>query len=110
EVFFECMRQHPEYAELWERAAELADQEVDVSGTNPFLHVAVHSMIEQQIAGGTPAEVNQALSRLVKAGVDRHEAIHRIAGLLSELMWEMLRQGQPFDAPSYEHRLRLLQP
>ncbi len=108
--FYQAMKVHPEYVEFWERAAELSGKDVTVDGVNPYLHASLHSVIERQIAETGPPETEQAVFRLTHAGLDRHEAVHRIAGLLSEFIYEMMKQKKPFDNALYCRRLRALKP
>ena len=77
---------------------------------NPFLHVSLHSVIERKIAERNPPDTEQTLFRLTRAGLDKHEAMHRIMAVLSEIMWEMLQQRKVFDLTTYQRRLRLLKP
>jgi hypothetical protein len=109
-VFYKSMLDHPEYTEFWERAAELGSREIEADRVNPFLHVSLHSVIERQIAEHNPPETEQALFRLTRGGLDRHEALHRIAGLLAELMSESLHQGRANDLGTFRCRLRALKP
>src|SRR5262245_27357987 len=69
-VFFEAMKLHPEYLDYWERAAELGDREISADAVNPFLHVGIHVVVENQIASRTPPETDQAMFRLTRAGMD----------------------------------------
>ena len=109
-TYYAAMREHTEYHDIWERAAELGDNEINVNGTNPFLHISMHSVVENQIASRNPPETDQTVFRLMKAGLDRHESLHRIAGVLTELMWEMMHAGKTFDLATYRRRLRALKP
>jgi hypothetical protein len=109
-AFFKAMQDHPEYTDFWEHAAELGGREVEADRTNPFLHVSLHAVIERQIAEGNPPETSQALFRLTRAGMDRHEALHRIASVLSEMLWQTLRDRKHADPETFRRRLRQLKP
>jgi hypothetical protein len=103
-----AMREHPEYGDLWERLDELPDEEIERGGVNPILHVAVHSTIENQIAGGEPKEVRRVVEALIRQGLSRHEAIHRVGSVLSEEIAHVLKRDRPFDEPGYVRKLRQL--
>ena len=105
---YHAMLDHPEYTDIWEHAAELGAREVEVNRVNPFLHVSLHSVIERQIAERNPPDTEQTLFRLTRAGLDKHVAMHRIMAVLSEMMWEMLKQQKVFDLATYQRRLRSL--
>jgi hypothetical protein len=48
------------------------------------VHSTLHVVIENQLASGAPAVVAQALQRLMKEGLTRHDALHAIASVLAE--------------------------
>jgi hypothetical protein len=69
-------------------------------------HVAVHAVIETQLATGDPPEAQRALGRLLSEGVSRHDAIHAIGTVFASAVWE-ISQGKPtnFDAEAYKRAL-----
>lgn len=109
-TYYQVMLQHPEYREFWEQAGELGDREVMIDGVNPYMHVAMHAVVERQISDKKPPEVDQMLFRLMRTGMDRHDAVHRIAQILSEFLWQILREKKPFDEKTYRRRLRAAKP
>ena len=104
----QAMREHPEYREAWESADETGEDDYTINGVNPFVHLTMHVAVETQIAQGDPPETAATLNRLVAAGLPRHEAVHRIANLIGEQMWHMLRERRPFDRAAYLRGLREL--
>lgn len=102
------MREHPEYADLWGRLDELSDEQIERGGVNPILHVVTHQVIENQIAGGEPEEVGQTVEALMRQGLSRHEAIHRVGAVLADEFYRILKYDRPFDAPGFADRLRRL--
>jgi hypothetical protein len=103
-----AMREHPEYSDLWGRLDELSDEEIERGGVNPILHIIIHSTIENQIAGGKPKEVRQVVEALMRQGLSRHEAIHRVGRVLGEGIFHILKDDRPFDGPGYIRKLRQL--
>lgn len=103
-----AMREHPEYAHLWGRLDELSDEQIERGGVNPIMHVIIHSVLEGQIAGGEPAEVSQTIEELVRRGLSRYEAIHRVGAVLAEEIWHILKEDRPFDAPTFRQGLQQL--
>jgi hypothetical protein len=51
---------------------------------NETIHAVVHVIIENQVALGDEFPAKAVLLRLMNEGLDRHEAIHAIASVLSE--------------------------
>jgi hypothetical protein len=52
-------------------------------------HALFHVTVENQIAEGLEA-VLRAMARLTKAGLSRHDAVHAIANVVAEHMFELL--------------------
>lgn len=104
----QAMEQHREFHALWACAASLRGEAWELSGINPFLHVSLHAAVENQIQAGDPPEAAELMAALLEAGADRHEAIHLLAGVLTQQIWHMLKNKQPFDRAWYQLRLRYL--
>lgn len=104
----QAMRDHPEYADLWGRLDELSDEQIERDGTNPIMHVHIHQLIENQIAGGEPKEVGQTVEELMRRGLSRHEAIHRVGMVLSGEIWHVLKDTRPFDEQGVARQLQRL--
>lgn len=108
-VTAEVLKQHPEYFDIWEQAGTLPpDEEVLHDGANPFVHIAVHQTVENQIADLNPPQTAETLKALIRAGYDRHEAVHAIGSLVAEEMFEIMKNNRPFDQTRYVEALREL--
>lgn len=75
---------------------------------NLRLHSAVHATVENQIAQDAPPEVRRTLSRLVREGLTRHEAVHAIGSAAADAMARVVREKRPFDAEAYVRDLAAL--
>ena len=73
----------------------------------PRLHAAIHLVVEDQLAAGTPPEVRRALDRLVRAGLSRHDAVHAIASVVASAAQGAL-SGARFDPAAYARALDAL--
>ena len=60
---------------------------------NRIVHASMHALVENQLAEGLPV-VQEALSRLMGEGLDRHEALHAIASVVAGQIWHALRDPQ----------------
>ncbi len=76
---------------------------------NPEMHAIMHVIVENQIALESELPAKSTLNRLMKEGLDRHDAVHAIACVLSEDMFEMM-QGRvaQFDQQAYIDSLNKL--
>jgi hypothetical protein len=77
---------------------------------NIRVHGAMHVIVENQIAMGDTYPAQAALSRLMDEGLDRHEAVHAIASLVSEELFLALKStnsGTDLNAQYLEKLKRL---
>ena len=82
--------------------------EGEAGGVNPRLHLAVHEIIANQLWDNNPPEVWLAGKRLLAAGVERHEVLHRLGDVLTRRLHGVLTAGEPMDMEAYLSALREL--
>jgi hypothetical protein len=99
----ELLETHGEYRPFWEGADPGPEE-------NPFLHVVMHEVIDRQVAKDDPPGTREAFERLVNAGVDPHDAQHRILEVFACAMHELMADGRPLDPAAYRARLDALGP
>ena len=75
---------------------------------SPRLHAAVHAVVENQLALGQPPQVRAALQRLMAQGLTRHEAVHEIGTVVSELIFDVVKKKQAYDPVAYAEALDAL--
>jgi len=95
--------QHPEYetdlADL--NAALEADYSVEQGKTNPFLHLALHLTITEQIAINQPAGISALFTALAQRLQSEHAAHHVMMENLAAMIWESQHNKTPLDAAAY---------
>jgi hypothetical protein len=69
--------------------------------TNPFLHMAMHLSLEEQVSIDQPRGVKAEFERLVKVTGSRHDASHAAIECLGEMLWRAQRDGAAPDAIAY---------
>jgi hypothetical protein len=57
---------------------------------NETIHAVMHVIVENQVALGDSFPAKAVLIRLMKEGLDRHEAIHAIGSVLSEKLFAVM--------------------
>ena len=94
---------HPEYdAVLSDMAAALAAHyPVEDGRTNPFLHLAMHLTITEQVSIDQPRGIREACERLAARLGSLHEAHHAVMECLGEMVWTSQRSGLPPDGVAY---------
>ncbi len=76
---------------------------------NLRVHGALHAVVETQLAQGMTG-VPQAMQRLLRAGLTRHEAVHAIGDVAAEFMRRLVQEKRPFLAEAYEKELSVVDP
>ena len=71
-------------------------------------HVGMHVLVEQQVARDEPPEAAQALARLRRDGMNRHDAVHAIGFILTEHMKRAMESRMPVDESAYGRELSQL--
>ena len=104
----EVMRQHPEYSAAWDKEPVAGESDFTIEGVNPFLHVTMHVLVENQLDQNDPPETRATMERLMAGGLSRHEALHRIANVAAKEMFGILRDHRPFDHRAFVKGLRAL--
>jgi hypothetical protein len=82
--------------------------EGEIDGVNPRLHLTMHEVIANQLWADDPPEVWQAARRLRDRGMDRHEVLHELIGVMVEHMHPTLARSEPFDSDAYRRTLNSL--
>lgn len=108
----EIILRHPEYhALLADEEANLErDYSPELGETNPFLHMAMHLALQEQVSTDRPAGITQLYTDLVQGSPDPHEAEHGMMTCLAEMIWQVQRYGTPPDEAAYLDCIRQLLP
>lgn len=97
----EVALRHPEYHAVLENPASYSDRDYlpEMGQTNPFLHMAMHIAIEEQLALDQPAGVRSHYQRLLKRLPHEHAAQHHMMECLGEMLWQAARNaGAPQES------------
>jgi hypothetical protein len=101
---------HPEYhATLNDPESLTHDYPVEDEGTNPFLHMAMHVAIVEQITSDRPAGMRALYDSLRGRFHDLHELDHAVMECLAQSLWESREHGQGPDEKRYLSCVRRLQ-
>lgn len=97
------MMQHPEYeSELKDIEHALgADYSIERGQSNPFLHLAMHLSISEQLSIDQPPGIRAAYLALAGRLDSEHEAQHQVMECLGQMLWESQRSGLPPDGEAY---------
>lgn len=94
---------HPEYhALLVNESAELdKDYTPEMGQTNPFLHMAMHISIQEQLSTKRPTGIEQLHQSILKKNKDPHETEHLMIECLGKMLWEAQSQNRMPDENNY---------
>ena len=100
--------EHPEYhPDLADEATALTTvYTVEDERTNPFLHLAMHLSIEEQLTIDQPSGMRQAVELLAARLGSLHQAHHEVMECLGEMVWTSQRSGLPPDGLAYLEAVR----
>ena len=99
----EVITEHPEYHALLEDEATAIHKDFspEAGESNPFLHMALHIAIREQLATDRPIGIQKAYRKVRKHSADVHKAEHRIMECLGHAIWEIQRYRRPFNEAAY---------
>jgi len=72
------------------------------------VHAMFHAIIENQVAMGDEAPVAEAIPRLMKEGLSRHDAVHAVASVMANHLHRALATKEPVDNDAYFAEVREL--
>ena len=107
-VIAHLMKQHPEFHQEFEMADVYADIDLQYDPdkeVNPFLHIAIHAIVENQLAANDPPGVAEFFKRRKYKKETRHETSHMVGLLIMEQIFEMFKNAVPFDLDRYKRDL-----
>lgn len=102
---------HPEYHPLLDDPENglFRDYSPEAGESNPFLHMAMHISLLEQIATERPPGIGDIHRRLCLRLGETHEAEHRMMECLAKLLWEAQSNGRMPDEQAYiDCMMRLL--
>jgi hypothetical protein len=106
-IIGELMLQHKEYYDEWNSTDFDYEYDPDTE-VNPFLHIAVDTIVMNQMTQNDPPQTKLTYERLVNKGDSHLEAIHKIAAVIVEEIWYILKYKRMFDEKSYIAKLKKL--
>jgi HD superfamily phosphodiesterase len=74
---------------------------------NETIHATIHVIVENQVALGDAFPAKAVLLRLMKEGLDRHEAIHAIGSVLSEELFVVMKAQNAERDPNANYMEKL---
>lgn len=99
----EVLLLHPEYHAILEVPDRYVERDYlpEAGGINPFLHLALHLGVAEQLSIDQPTGIAGRYRKLVARTSSEHEALHVVLECLGETLWRAQRAGTPPDERKY---------
>ena len=98
---------HPEYHALLENDDAVdKDFTPEMGETNPFLHMAMHISIQEQLSTKRPTGIEQLYQSMLKKNKDPHNTEHLMMECLGKMLWEAQSQNRAPDENDYLNCLK----
>ena len=103
----EIVAEHPEYHAALESADALTrEYPPEADRPNPFLHMALHMAVREQLTTDRPRGVRDLYAKALPRFADAHWLEHTFMECLAETIWDAQRTGTVPDEARYLDRLR----
>ena len=102
-VIAKIIELHPEYHTLFENETAEVDKDYtpEMGQTNPFLHMAMHISIQEQLSTQRPTGIIQLHQSILNKNKDPHETEHLMMECLGKMLWEAQSQNRAPDENDY---------
>lgn len=99
----EVILAHPEYHALLEQPEHYRERDYfpEAGELNPFLHLAMHLAVAEQLSIDQPPGIRARYAALCAQHGDAMAAQHAVIDCLGEMIWQAQRHQTEFDSAAY---------
>lgn len=103
EMISQVAQQHPEYHSLLSNREQSLEREFqpEEGQSNPFLHMAMHLTLIEQITTDRPTGITKLYHTLCKHKGEVHEVEHQLMECLGRILWEAQAANRMPDELEY---------
>jgi hypothetical protein len=103
EVVSQVIQQHPEYHRLLGNQEQSLERDFlpEDGQTNPFLHMAMHLTLIEQVSTDRPLGISILYRKLCQRKGDVHQAEHQLMECLGRILWEAQTANRMPDELGY---------
>lgn len=104
------IEQHPEYHALLSDPDAVIDRDYtpEMGQSNPFLHMAMHIAIQEQVVTRRPKGIASVYQSLIEKYADQHTAEHQMMEPLGEMLIQAQRHNGTPNEKAYLKGLKKL--
>ena len=94
---------HPEYQPFVENPALYHDKNFlpELGETNPFLHMALHLAVREQVTTNRPVGIAKTYAKLLKKKADPLAVEHCLMEVLGNFLWQIQVKNIAFNEENY---------
>lgn len=98
----QAITKHPEYHTFLDYSQSLEQAFSGQNGQeNPFLHMALHISLQEQISVDRPHGVRDLYHTLASHSLDLHQTEHRMMECLAQTLWQIQETGMSPSEKAY---------
>lgn len=103
QMLVQVMLEHPEYHPVLNDPDAFADRDwtPEQGQTNPFLHMAMHLGIHEQLAADMPTGIKLLYQQLLGKFNQPHDLEHKMMDCLGQALWQAQASGREPDMHEY---------
>ncbi|MES9834450.1 MAG: DUF1841 family protein [Candidatus Thiodiazotropha sp. LLP2] len=103
EIISQVIVQHPEYHGLLKNREQSLERDFypEDGQTNPFLHMAMHLTLIEQVSTDRPAGISKLYQQICQHKGEAHEAEHQLMECLGRILWEAQSANRMPDELGY---------
>jgi hypothetical protein len=108
EMVSQVVAMHPEYHAQLENPDQGLEKDYlpEAGESNPFLHMAMHISLLEQVSTDRPPGIRQLHQRLCQKMGDEHQAEHQLMECLAQMLWEAQANQRMPDERAYLECIR----
>ncbi|MGD8779666.1 MAG: DUF1841 family protein [Ignavibacteria bacterium] len=107
-IIGELMEQHEEFYDDWDSTDFDYEYDPEIDEVNPFLHIMMDTIVMKQITTNDPPQTRFTYNKLTARGNSHLEAVHKIATVVANEIWNIMHEEREFDEKSYIWELKQL--
>jgi len=108
EIIINIINLHPEYHDMLRNENDFIDKDYlpENGEANPFLHMAMHISIHEQLSTQRPAQITDLYQQLLSKYQDQHTVEHQMMECLGQMIWQAQRDNVLPDESLYINCLK----
>ena len=100
----DVIMQHPEYHQIFANHEQALQQQFSTD-SNPFLHIALHLSLNEQIKLDRPKGIHKLWQNALMRNGNAHALAHKIMDIMANMLWDAQHNKQLISDQCYLEKL-----